>query len=70
MMPMGAESNVYSRSLRQIGIGARSLLSGALDGLSLGLAQPGTTLSDYLGLPKPEKGGGRYGAGYLLLGGT
>lgn len=55
MMPMGADSNVYSRSLRQIGIGARSLLSGALDGLSLGLAKPGTTLSDYLGLPKPEK---------------
>ena len=53
---MGADSNVYSRSLRQIGIGARSLLSGALDGLSLGLAKPGTTLSDYLGLPKPEKG--------------
>lgn len=52
----GADSNVYSRSLRQIGIGARSLLSGTLDGLSLGLAKPGTTLSDYLGLPKPEKG--------------
>ena len=52
----GADSIVYSRSLRQIGIGARSLLSGTLDGLSLGLAKPGTTLSDYLGLPKPEKG--------------
>lgn len=52
----GADSNVCSRSLRQIGIGARSLLSGTLDGLSLGLAKPGTTLSDYLGLPKPEKG--------------
>lgn len=75
----GADSNVYSRSLRQIGIGARSLLSGALDGLSLGLAKPGTTLSDYLGLPKPEKGtpeelvsglirGAADGAGYLLPG--
>ena len=75
----GADSNVYSRSLHQIGIGARSLLSGALDGLSLGLAKPGTTLSDYLGLPKPEKGtpeelvsglirGAADGAGYLLPG--
>ena len=71
----GADSNVYSRSLRQIGIGARSLLSGTLDGLSLGLANPGTTLSDYLGLPNSGgacewsyPGGGRYGAGYLLPG--
>lgn len=75
----GADSDVYSRSLRQIGIGARSLLSGALDGLSLGLAKPGTTLSDYLGLPKSEKGtpeelvsglirGAADGAGYLFPG--
>lgn len=49
----GSDDNHFAR---QIGIGARSLLSGALDGLSLGLAMPGTTLSDYLGLPKPEKG--------------
>lgn len=72
----GSDDNHFAR---QIGIGARSLLSGALDGLSLGLAKPGTTLSDYLGLPKPEKGtpeelvsgliwGAADGAGYLLPG--
>lgn len=73
----GSDDNHFAR---QIGIGARSLLSGALDGLSLGLAMPGTTLSDYLGLPKPEKGtpeelvsglirgAAGYGAGYLLPG--
>ncbi len=54
--PAGVNNSISSNVLRQLGLGARAAMEGLGNSLSLGLADPGRVLADWVGLPAPVPG--------------
>ncbi len=46
----------FGHAMRQLGLGARAAMEGLGNSLSLGLADPGRVLADWVGLPNPAPG--------------